>query len=192
MNSKTKKLCAVLSAIALTASMGTAFAAESTEDYGYRQGKANIYGTGGEQTFVYDENSADADYGYRQGKANIYGTGGEQTFVYDENSADADYGYRQGKAHRGGADSRHIDSGALVEAGIIDQATADAIAEYASKKHEDISALHENAANMTSEERKAAFEERKAQRKDGVDELVEAGIITEEQAEAIKNYTPEE
>ena len=168
MNGKIKKICAVVSAAAMIAAAGTVFA-EETADYGYMKGKANHYGTGGEQTFVYSQ-TADAE----------------------DDTASADYSYRQGKAHRGGADSRRIDSEALVEAGIIDQATADAIAEYASKKHEDISALHENAANMTPEERGAAFEERKAQRKDGADELVEAGIITEEQAEAIKNYTSEE
>ncbi len=49
-----KKICAVLSAAAIIAAMGTAFAAEDeTADYSFRKGKANHYGTGGEQTFVY-------------------------------------------------------------------------------------------------------------------------------------------
>ncbi len=170
MNGKIKKICAAVSAAAIIAAMGTAFAAEEeTTDYGYMKGKANHYGTGGEQTFVYTQ-KADAD---------------------DETENAADYGYRQGKAHRGGMDKAHYDSEDLVEAGVIDQATADAIAEYAAKKHEDISAMYENTADMTPEERHAAFEERKALRKDGVDELVEAGVITAEQAEAIRNYKAE-
>ena len=168
MNGKIKKICAAVSAAAMIAAMGTVFAAEETTDYGYLKGKANHYGTGGEQTFVYSQKTDTED-----------------------DTASADYSYRQGKAHRGGMDKAHYDSENLVEAGIIDQATADAISEYAAKKHEDISAMYENTADMTPDERHAAFEERKASRKDGVDELVEAGVITAEQAEAIKNYKAE-
>ena len=168
MNGKIKKICAAVSAAAVIAAMGTVFAADNTADYGYLKGKANHYGTGGEQTFVYSQKT-DAE----------------------EDTASADYSYRQGKAHRGGTEYGHYDSEALVEAGIIDQATADAISEYAAKKHEDISATYENTADMTPDERHAAFEERKASRKDGVDELVEAGVVTAEQAEAIKNYKAE-
>lgn len=168
MNGKIKKVCAAISAAAIIVAMGTVFAAEETADYGYLKGKANHYGTGGEQTFVYTQ-KADAE----------------------DDTASADYSYRQGKAHRGGMDKAHYDSEDLVEAGIIDRATADAISEYAAKKHEEISAMYENTADMTPEERHAAFEERKTSRKDGVDELVEAGVITAEQAEAIKNYKAE-
>ena len=171
MNGKVKKICAVLSAAAVVAAMGTAFAAEDeTADYGFRKGKANHYGTGGEQTFTYSQ----------------------QTDAENESADTAEFSYRQGKAHRGGEDKSHIDSEALVEAGIIDQATADAISEYAAKKHEEISAVYENTDGMTPEERHAAFEERKAARADGLDELVGAGVITAEQAEAIRNYTSAE
>ena len=170
MNGKIKKIFAAVSAAAIIAAMGTVFAAENeTAAYGYLKGKANHYGTGGEQTFVYSQ----------------------KTDTDDETENTADYSYRQGKAHRGGMDKAHYDSEDLVEAGIIDQATANAISEYAAKKHEDISAMYENTADMTPDERRAAFEERKAERKDGVDELVEAGVITAEQAEAIKNYKAE-
>ncbi len=169
MNGKIKKICAAVSAAAMIAAMGTVFAAEDeTTDYGYLKGKANHYGTGGEQTFVYSQKTDTED-----------------------DAASADYSYRQGKAHRGGMDKARYDSEDLIEAGIIDQATADAISEYAAKKHEDISTMYENTADMTPEERHAAFEERKAERKDGVDELVEAGVITAEQAEAIKAYKAE-
>lgn len=169
MNGKIKKICAAVSAAAVIAAMGTAFAADNTTEYGYMKGKANHYGTGGEQTFVYSQ-KADTE---------------------DASEEAVDYSYRQGKAHMGGTDKAHYDSEDLVEAGIIDQATADAISEYAAKKHEDISAMYENTADMTPEERHAAFEERKAERKDGVEALTEAGIITAEQAEAIKNYKAE-
>ena len=172
MNGKIKKVCAVVSAAAMIAAAGTVFAEESA-DYGYMKGKANHYGTGGEQTFVYSQ-KADADSDTA------------------DDTASADYSYRKGKAHRGGMDKAHYDSEDLVEAGIIDRATADAISEYAAKKHEEISAMYENMSDMTQDERHAAFEERKAARKDGVDELVEAGVITAEQAEAIKNYKAEE
>ena len=167
MNGKIKKICAVVSAAAMIAAAGTVFA-EETADYSYMKGKANHYGTGGEQTFVYSQ-KADTE----------------------DNTASADYSYKKGKAHRGGTEYGHYDSDALVEAGIIDQATADAISEYAAKKHEDISATYENMSDMTPDERHAAFEERKASRKDGLDALVEAGIITADQAEAIKNYKAE-
>ena len=168
MNGKIKKVCAVVSAAAMIAAAGTVFA-EETADYGYMKGKANHYGTGGEQTFVYSQ-TADAE----------------------DDTASADYSYRQGKAHRGGMDKAHYDSEDLVEAGIIDQATADAISEYAAKKHEDISATYENMSDMTADERHAAFETRKASRGNGLDALVEAGVVTAEQAEAIKEYKAEE
>lgn len=170
MNDKIKKLCAVITTTAMITAMGTAFAAEDeTSDYGFMKGKANHYGTGGEQTFVYSQKNDEES----------------------ETTATADYGYRQGKVRRDGTAKTHYDSETLVEAGIIDQATADAISDYAAKKHEEISAMHESIANMSSEERHAAFEERKSARGDDIDELTEAGVITAEQADAIKNYTPE-
>ena len=61
MNGKIKKICAAVSAAAIIAAMGTVFAAEDeTADYGYLKGKANHYGTDGEQTFVYSQ-KADTD-----------------------------------------------------------------------------------------------------------------------------------
>ena len=167
MKGKIKVICAVLSAVAIIAAMGTAFAADDEPaDYGFMKGKAHHYGAGGEQTFVYSPKDD---------------TDGET-----ENTGD--YGYKRGKAHRGGERNNHFDTEALVEAGIIDQSTADAISEYAAKKHEEISAMHENMHDMAPQERREAFEEREAERKDGIDKLVEAGIITSEQADAIRNF----
>ena len=110
-----------------------------------------------------------ADYSYRKGKANHYGTGGEQTFVY--------------------SDSHHADTEALLDAGIIDQATADKISEYMSKKHEEISAIYDNMEDISPDERHNIFAQRKTSRKDGLEELVDEGIITKEQSDSIKNYT---
>ncbi len=116
--------------------------------------------------FAADETS---NYSFRKGKENHYGTGGEQTFVYSH--------------------SHHADTEALIEAGIIDQETANNISEYMSKKHEDIKAMYSDMANMSPEERHTAFEERKTSRGNGLDELVDKGIITKEQYDSIKEYT---
>ncbi len=107
-----------------------------------------------------------ADYGFRKGKAAHYGTGGEQTFVYSEKS--------------------HNDTESLVESGIIDQETADKISEYMSKKHEEISRIYDGMSDMSPTERHTAFAERKSSRGNGLEELVDAGIITQEQADMIK------
>lgn len=109
-----------------------------------------------------------SNYSFRKGKECHYGTGGEQTFVY--------------------SDSHHADTETLIDAGIIDQATADEISEYMSKKHEEISAIYDGMADMSPEERHTAFAQRKSSRKDGLDELVDEGIITKEQADSIKEY----
>ncbi len=135
-----KKICTSAIVLAVTVFTVTALAADDTSTYGFRKGKANHYGTGGEQTFVY-------------------------------------------------SDSHHADTETLIESGIIDQATADKISEYMSEKHREISAIYDNMANMSAEERHKAFAEKSTSRKDGLEGLVEAGIITEEQSELIKNHT---
>ena len=134
-----KRLCGYVIALSTVVFTVTAFAADGTADYGFRKGKANHYGTGGEQTFVYSK-------------------------------------------------SHHADTESLVESGIIDQETADRISDYMSEKHEEISSMYEDMADMSAEERHAAFAERKAARKDSLGELVEKGIITQEQSDSIKNY----
>ncbi len=135
-----RKICGYAAVLAITVFTVSAFAADTTSEYGFRMGKANHYGTGGEQTFVYSA-------------------------------------------------GHHADTEALVESDIIDQATADKISEYMSKKHEEISAVYADMENMSAEERHEAFAERKRERKGGLEELVDEGIITKEQSDSIKNYT---
>ncbi len=139
MKNNIKKICGCAIVLAITIFTVTAFAAGESDDYGFRKGKAEHYGTGGEQTFVYSK-------------------------------------------------SHHADTEALIESGIIDQETADKISEYMSKKHEEISSMYNDMKNLSPEERHTAFDERKNSHKDGLEGLVDEGIITEEQYDNIKNY----
>lgn len=117
------------------------------------------------------------DYGYLKGKANHYGTGGEQTFVYSHEN----HSSREGR----------INTEDLVSAGIIDEAAAEEISAYMAEKHEKISSVYKDLDSMTDEERHAAFAKRKTEHKNGSEELVEAGIISEEQLAEIKAYIEE-
>ncbi len=135
-----KKICGCAVILAITVFTAAAFAADETSDYSFRKGKAEHYGTGGEQTFVYSE-------------------------------------------------SHHADTEDLIEAGIIDQETAEKISEYMSKKHEEISAMYDDISTMSPQERHTAFAERKNERRNGLEGLVDEGIITKEQSDSIKNYT---
>lgn len=85
---------------------------------------------------------------------------------------------------------QHLDLEKLMGAGIIDQETADRIAEAASKKHQDFHSGFAGRDSMTQEERQAFYEGLKSEGRGGdtVDALLNAGIITEEQAEAINGY----
>lgn len=75
-------------------------------------------------------------------------------------------------------------------AGVIDQQTGDSIAAYAASKHDGISEKYTDMSDMSPEERNAHFERFTDDGAPGdtLDELLDAGIITQEQAEAIKGY----
>lgn len=84
-----------------------------------------------------------------------------------------------------------LDTAALVEAGIINQDTADRIAAWAAARHTNISAIYEGMDSMTPAQRNEAFAARKsadASLGDTVAELVAAEIITQEQADAINAF----
>lgn len=89
--------------------------------------------------------------------------------------------------------AQHLDAEALVAAGVIDQATADKIAAYGSTKHDAIHARYEGKSEMTPDQRQAMYESAEADGSDGdsVSELLNAGIITQEQADAINSYLSE-
>ena len=91
----------------------------------------------------------------------------------------------------GGAAISSLNADALVEAGVIDQETADQIAAFAAARHTDISAIYDGLDSMTPAQRSEAFAARKsmdASLGDTVTELVAAGIITQDQADAISEY----
>ena len=84
-----------------------------------------------------------------------------------------------------------LNTDALVEAGIIDQVTADQIKAYAATKHTNISAIYDGMDQMTPAQRQEAFKARKSADSnlgDTVADLVAAEIITQEQADAINAY----
>lgn len=110
-----------------------------------------------------------------------FATDAEREAYFESNSIGGDGSY--------GA-AQHLDAEALVEAGIIDQTTADKIAAYGFAKHDDIHARYEGKAEMTPDQRQAMYESAEADGFDGdsVSELLNAGIITQEQADAINSY----
>ena len=84
-----------------------------------------------------------------------------------------------------------LNADALVEAGVIDQATADAIKAYATAKHENISGIYDGMDSMTPQERSEAFASRKSAdggMGDTVQQLLDAEVITQAQADAINEY----
>lgn len=78
----------------------------------------------------------------------------------------------------------------LIQAGIIDQTTADAIKAYAAARHESISAIYEGIADMTPQGRSEAFANKRGDDDmgDTAGDLLAAGIITQEQADAIVEF----
>ena len=93
-----------------------------------------------------------------------------------------------GGAH---SDARHLDADALVAAGIIDQAAADSIHQYAADKHAQLSGRYGSMGDMTPAERHAYYAGFDRSGGDDLDALLAAGIITQEQAEAINAYLAE-
>lgn len=86
--------------------------------------------------------------------------------------------------------SQHLDAEELVTAGVIDQGTADNITAYASGKHDQIHDRYGNTADMTPSERHSMYERFESDGFDGdsVSELLDAGVITQAQADAINAY----
>ena len=93
---------------------------------------------------------------------------------------------QKGGMHRQGWDMR-LD--ALVTAGTITQATADKIQAYLDAEQATIKAEMEKVKAMTADERKAYFESNKSKAPEKLDmlgTLVEKGVITQTEADAIK------
>ncbi len=79
----------------------------------------------------------------------------------------------------------------LVEEGIITQEEGEKWIAFQEQKQEERQAEMEKVKSMTDEERRAYFEEKKSDRKDGLSELVEAGVISQEKADEIKAKMPQ-
>ena len=112
----------------------------------------------------------------------------------------AQLGHTEEQVDKSGYSDPHVNSDAtvatlnveaLVEAGVIDQATADKIKAYAAAKHAGISAIYDGMDSMTPAQRQEAFATRKSADNnfgDTVADLVAAGVITQEQADAINAF----
>lgn len=74
----------------------------------------------------------------------------------------------------------------LVEKGTINQETADKIKDFIAKKQEERKADFEKMKDMTKEERQALISKLPKEKTDLCNKMVTAGIITPEQADAIK------
>ncbi len=74
----------------------------------------------------------------------------------------------------------------LVEDGIITQDEADKWMEFSAEKSEERQAEMEKIKDMTAEERKAYFTENRKEKGEGLTELVEAGTISQDTADKIK------
>lgn len=78
----------------------------------------------------------------------------------------------------------------LVENKTITQDQVNKLIEKLQKKDEEAKALHEKLKAMTPEERKAYMEQNKKDRKDILQELVDEGTITKDQADAMRKVMP--
>lgn len=138
-----------------------------------------------------DETAASASCGYLNGQKRCQErhTQFEQVsgIAGDEEREEA---FRAAGIGRGGAyeEAPHLNCEALAEAGVIDQDTAGRIADYAAGKH---TGLHDwyaaKSDSLSPQERRAYFANRPADVSggDSVEELLEAGVITQDQADAI-------
>ena len=134
----------------------------------------------------------DGSYGYLAGRQK----NSERHAQYEQAatlSTDADRNAFFAANGIGGAhsDAQHLDVDALVAAGIIDQATADSIRQYAAGKHTRISGRYAGMGDMTPTERHAYYAGFDRSGGDSVDALLDAGIITQEQADAINAWLAE-
>lgn len=107
-----------------------------------------------------------------------------------ETTAEADNSHKGRGGHGYQMNSEWISQ--LVTDGILDQDTADSLAAYQTQKANERKAQADNMADMTREERQASREAQKdSERPDPFAEAVSAGILTQDQADAIKAAMPQ-
>lgn len=76
----------------------------------------------------------------------------------------------------------------LVEAGVIDQETAEEISQYVSDQQAQRHTAYAEKSSMTNEERHSFYTGMHTDHAGPVEELLEAGMISQEQADAIEEY----
>ena len=90
----------------------------------------------------------------------------------------------------GGAIKTQLDT--FVKSGIITQDQSDKIVEFINEKNETKKAEMEKCKSMTEEERKTYFENKKSTEKTNIfKELVDSGVINQDQADKLKAALPE-
>ena len=137
--------------------------------------------------------SDEAAYGYLAGQQrNIERKAQYQAVEGLTTDAEREAFFKAQSIGDGGAygESQHLDAEKLVAAGIITQDTADAIAAYASQKHDNIHARYESLSGMTNEQRHAFYADVTGDgfAGDSDDGLLKAGVITQAEADAINAY----
>ncbi len=208
MKSSFKKMMVVLTGSALALSMGlTALANETapanggeqdaTSSYGYLAGKAGRADNGTAYAGKYYAGGEQGDvsaYGYLSGtqtNSDRHARFGQlAALTTDEERADfyAANGIGGDGPH---SNDTHMDVDALVAPGVIDEDTADAIREYASAKHDAIHSRYASAGDMTPQERHEWYADFDRENGDSVEKLLQSGVITQAQADAIRDFLAE-
>jgi len=110
--------------------------------------------------------------------------------VYAASTSNTTSNTQENMKIRKGHAEKNMDFSSFVSQGIIDQATADKMKDFMKQFKIDRMSKMESMKSMTEEERKAFFENNKAEF-DPFSQMVSQGIITQDQADAIKASMPE-
>ena len=176
MKSAFKKMTIVMTGSALVLSMGlTALATESSLPNGGEQGDTSAYG-------YLSGASKNSERHARFGQLAALTTDEERANFYAAN------GIGGNGPHSG---ETHMDVDALVSSGVIDEETAAAIQEYASAKHAAIHSRYADAGSMTPQERYEWYAGFDRENGDSVEKLLQSGVITQAQADAIRDFLAE-
>lgn len=167
---KNRKMLVASSVLAVALMVGssvTAFAASSdttTATYGYLTGQSK----NSDRHAVFETAAGFTSDEERKAYFEVQGIGSDGEYSTEQN----------------------LNAEVLVTAGVIDQATADSIQAYASSKHDEIHSRYGNTSEMTPDERHAMYESFESDGFDGdtASELLNVGVITQEQADAINAY----
>ena len=156
----TKAAASILAAAVLSATGISALAAD--ESYGWQSGKAQYES----RHKIFTEAVQQADDDAREAFFAANGIGGDGPY----------------------SDRARLDVEKLVEAGVIDQETAEEISQYVSDKQVQRHTAYAEKSSMTNDERHSFYTGMHTDHAGPIEELLEAGIISQEQADAIEEY----